>query len=115
VDNLGSACNSQFVLFFKVKDKNDHVKTDDFIDNYLRQDGVFLMRLLSASTNGLTAMELTAALWDRYFNKIEKRSPNARQSEVTNNNITRRHAVSNGNTDSSGLSDCNSVEIDDIS
>ena len=94
----------------------DRRKSDEFIDNYLRQDGVFLMRLLSASTNGLTAMELTAALWDRYFSKPQITPQSARATEASNNNVTRRHAVSNGNTDSSGFPDYNSsVELDEIS
>lgn len=34
-----------------------------FVENYLNQDGVFLIHLVDQSTNTLTALELTHSLW----------------------------------------------------
>jgi hypothetical protein len=45
----------------------DQGKMVHFIDKYMRQDGTFLVRVMTAAANGLTAMELTAGLWDYYW------------------------------------------------
>jgi len=35
-----------------------------FTTNYLRRDGVFLLRLIAHNTNGITTSEITRELWD---------------------------------------------------
>lgn len=99
---------------FQFRDKFDSEKFSRFTDDYLRQDGVFLVRLLSTATTGLTAMEVTAAMWDCYFSKVELLSDKD-SDDPSNNNATRRPTLSNVNTDSSGLPDYHSVqELRDI-
>ncbi len=38
----------------------------DFVENYLRADGVFVLRLISHNTNNLTSTEIICALWDQW-------------------------------------------------
>jgi len=46
-----------------------------FVEKFLRLDGVFLLRLLEETTNGITAMEVTSALWDMFIpNQKEART-----------------------------------------
>jgi hypothetical protein len=39
---------------------------DDFVFKYLRQDGVFLLRIVKKNSNDLVVGELICALWDQY-------------------------------------------------
>jgi len=40
-----------------------------FTNNYLRHDGVFLLRLIAHNTNGITTTEITRELWDLWFDR----------------------------------------------
>ena len=40
-----------------------------FVEDYLRQDGVFILRLVGHNTNAITATEFVCSLWDNYRNK----------------------------------------------
>ena len=37
------------------------------MERFLHQDGVFLLRLMTISSNALTTVDLTAALWTSYW------------------------------------------------
>ncbi len=37
-----------------------------FVEKYLRQDGVFVLRLLGHNTNAITVTEFVCSLWDNY-------------------------------------------------
>jgi hypothetical protein len=37
-----------------------------FVEEYLRQDGVFVLRLIGHNTNAITVTEFVCALWDEY-------------------------------------------------
>jgi len=37
-----------------------------FVDDYLRVDGVFLLRLIAHNTNGMASAEITLALWNAW-------------------------------------------------
>jgi len=38
-----------------------------FVEGFLRQDGVFLLRLMTIASNALTTVDLTGALWSNYW------------------------------------------------
>lgn len=38
-----------------------------FLKRFLRHDGVFLLRLMTHSSNALTTVDLTGALWKNYW------------------------------------------------
>ena len=48
-------------------DKTEHRKLiNTFVYHYLKNDGVFLIRLLAKNTNTLMTSEIVAQLWDNY-------------------------------------------------
>ena len=47
------------------KDIDKKVATS-FVDKYLRQDGVFVLRLIGHNTNAITVTEFVCSLWDNY-------------------------------------------------
>ncbi len=55
----------------------DQQLSNDFVDHYLRSDGVFLLRLISHNTNNITATEVICALWDNWKtgNPFAKETP----------------------------------------
>ena len=50
---------------------DDEIKKDfaRFVDEYLQQDGVFVLRLLGHNTNTATLAEFVSSLWDSYHVK----------------------------------------------
>ena len=44
-------------------------KANQFVRQYLSQDGVFVLRLLAHNTSTVTATEFVTALWDNYKDK----------------------------------------------
>ena len=48
--------------------KDDREKCLNFVRHYLRVDGVFVMRLIRHNTNGITANEILASVWDNWIN-----------------------------------------------
>jgi len=40
-----------------------------FVNQYLRHDGVFLLRLIAHNTNGITTTEITRELWDLWYER----------------------------------------------
>ncbi len=52
---------------YRLKDDYDAQLCVEFVDNYLRQDGIFLMRLIGHNTNRYTVSELIGALWDKWL------------------------------------------------
>ena len=49
------------------KGSDDRQQIEDFYDRYLRQDGIFLLRLIGHNTNNITVTDITAALYDRWM------------------------------------------------
>lgn len=47
-----------------------------FLDEYLRQDGAFILRLIAHNTNNITTTEIICALWD-YWQTKEETAPDA--------------------------------------
>ena len=45
----------------------------DFIVDYLKQDGVFVLRLVNLNVSGLVCAQLAGALWDQF--KAESSGP----------------------------------------
>lgn len=39
---------------------------EDFVDNYCRQDGLLLLRIIKINTNSVIAGEVICALWDNW-------------------------------------------------
>ena len=46
--------------------QRETVMIKKFVDNYLRRDGVFLIRLTAKNAGDLTAMEILCGLWENY-------------------------------------------------
>ena len=44
----------------------------DFVDTYLRQDGVFVLRMIGHNTNNMTVGDTTRALWENWLLKQKK-------------------------------------------
>jgi len=44
-----------------------------FVDSYLRVDGVFLLRLIAHNTNGVAAADITLALWNAWYDRTMTR------------------------------------------
>lgn len=41
-------------------------RVDDFVNNYCRQDGLLLLRIVKKNTNNVIAGEVVCALWDNW-------------------------------------------------
>ena len=48
---------------------DDSKAVDQFVDDYLRVDGVFLLRLIAHNTNGVAAADITVALWNAWYER----------------------------------------------
>ena len=57
-----------------MKREFDNSKLDQFINEYLRQDGMFLLRLIGHNTNNITVTEIMGALWDRFITHEEDKA-----------------------------------------
>ena len=53
----------------KLERDQDQKKCTEFIDKYLKQDGVFVLRLVGHNTNAITVTEFVCSLWDNYKSK----------------------------------------------
>ena len=51
----------------KVDKQTSHKQLKKFVRDYLRHDGVLVLRLVEINTNELTVAELTSELWDYYL------------------------------------------------
>ena len=51
---------------------NKEQRMDKFVNNYLRLDGVFLLRLIGHNTNNITVTEIIVALWNNWNEKENK-------------------------------------------
>jgi len=60
----------------RLMDRLDRGSGDDrgravrFVDDYLRQDGVFVMRLVGHNTNAITVTEFVCSLWENYRRRL---------------------------------------------
>ncbi|ELU06821.1 hypothetical protein CAPTEDRAFT_194468 [Capitella teleta] len=54
--------NNHLKMGDKVFDKNDKKLCNKFLNNYLKQDGAFLLRLIAHNTNSITTTEVTCAI-----------------------------------------------------
>ena len=48
----------------------DRRRAVKFVEDYLRQDGVFVMRLVGHNTNAITATEFVCSLWENYRRRV---------------------------------------------
>ena len=56
-------------LMDKLERDADKKLSIKFVENYLRQDGVFVLRLVGHNTNAITVTEFVNSLWDSYITK----------------------------------------------
>lgn len=54
-------------------DHNDKDESKNFVTNYLKQDGAFLLRLIAHNTNNITTTEVTCALFEHWREKRARR------------------------------------------
>ena len=53
-----------------------------FVHDYLRVDGVFLLRLIAHNTNGMAAADITLELWNAWYDRrTERQSKEAEASQ----------------------------------
>ena len=68
----------------------------EFTSDYLRQDGVFVLRLAGANTNAITVTEFICSLWDYWLNNIlpktfaEKKKEKADQEKAIGDEAKRQ-------------------------
>ena len=60
---------NHLLMWHKFNRPSDHQNLRNFVENYLCQDGVFILRLIAHNTNNITVTEITCALWKR-FNEL---------------------------------------------
>lgn len=56
-------------LMEKLERETDLKMAPRFVEEYLKQDGVFVLRLVGHNTNAITVTDLTCSLWDNYRQK----------------------------------------------
>lgn len=56
-------------LMDKIERDADKKLSVKFVETYLRQDGVFVLRLVGHNTNAITVTEFVCSLWDNYRSK----------------------------------------------
>lgn len=56
-------------LMDKLEEHQDKKRCINFVDKYLKQDGVFVLRLVGHNTNAITVTEFVCSLWDNYVAK----------------------------------------------
>jgi len=59
---------SKHLVFIKTAKDRDYYmdQVGDFVGNYLKQDGVFLLRLIGQNTNSVTVTDITCKMWDKW-------------------------------------------------
>jgi len=62
-----------------------------FTANYLRHDGVFLLRLIAHNTNGITTTEIARELWDLYYDRQTPHMQTNKGIEADENELTALH------------------------
>ena len=55
----------------------------EFVAEYLRVDGVFLLRLIAHNTNGVAAADITRALWTGWYERRTSKELEAAGSLLT--------------------------------
>jgi hypothetical protein len=56
-------------LMDKIDGDQDKRTAAKFVEDYLRQDGVFVLHLVGHNTNAITVTEFVCSLWDNYRSK----------------------------------------------
>ena len=51
----------------RLESEKDVELTNEFLDDYLKQDGSFVLRLIASNTNNITTTEITSSLWDHWL------------------------------------------------
>merc|ERR1711976_906445 len=59
----------------RLRNADDTKLSEILTANYLAQDGVFVLRLISHNTNNITTTEIICALWDNWLVKRHKYKP----------------------------------------
>ena len=72
----------------KTNDLSSGKTIEDFVSDYLRQDGVFLLRIVKKNTNDLIVGELVSSLWEQYKrrNKYSSTELREKNSMMNDNN-----------------------------
>lgn len=58
---------NHLALTDRQENETDKALSLDFVTDYLKQDGVFILRLISHNTNNITVNEIIAGLWDAWL------------------------------------------------
>ena len=48
------------------ENENDKKLIAEFVEEYLKSDGVFILRLVGHNADAVTVTEFTVSLWDQY-------------------------------------------------
>lgn len=69
------------------RDDKERRLVTEFTNIYLRQDGVFVLRMVSKHVNDLTAAELVCALWDNFLSVRAKKVDDGSSTSSGSHNI----------------------------
>ena len=59
-------------LMDKLSDHDDKSSFDNFVTQYLRSDGIFVLRLIGVNTDAVTVTEVICKLWAEYLTKQQE-------------------------------------------
>ena len=62
--------------------ERDRKLSHKFAETYLRQDGVFLLKLIASNSTDIVTSDLVTSLWDNYRNKGISRSQGEEEEGV---------------------------------
>uniref|UniRef100_A0A5K4F321 Innexin n=2 Tax=Schistosoma mansoni TaxID=6183 RepID=A0A5K4F321_SCHMA len=115
-----SKCRIKFIRKYlkimSVMRDTDKAATSKFVENYLRPDGVFLIRLISINVGDLMAGDLTCELWHIYRHKrLHETMEEQKYLDAFNNNTPGDYLINNNNNNNNNNNGSNYIgETNDL-
>ena len=86
----------------KLKTKQDKDLLKTFVHEYLKQDGTFILRLISHNTNNITTSEVACSLWEFWLARYHEKLANNKMPHDDDEPLKKRHP-SSSDTDNEGV------------
>ena len=111
---------ARLVALDKVHDRDDDPLVKDFVEKYLRRDGIFILKLVGKNASDLIAAELMCGLWEHFkdnramlerLNSDDARTDNSQMVQLMPRNVRFENNTldqPDGNMNVSDLHDSNS-------
>ena len=64
-----------------------------FVNEYLAQDGSFVLRLIAHNTNSVNVKDILRSLWDRYLKDRKEKSESDQDSQATSEDSMKKSLV----------------------